>query len=656
MYFFGGASLSIGGGLLPPRYGTSSTRGSASGSGRSSPRRVVPGGKDELLALPLAFRLTFRFWTTAVGPGERVQVVGSVPELGMWNPGGAVTLSRTDRRHQDDIYEVCIECEDAEPEWSTIDYKYIALAENGGIRWLDGGDNRHLRLRDSDLLLGSLDVRDDLCRCIYHTHQDTGYRDTLYVSGKGRSLGNEDPALARKMNRQDGGLWHSGPIEIPLRDLTNDGFTLRLCVIPGQSMSDKDLKEHWETHASTVSVTKDSSEIDILPETVLPDREEISQDIRRGLRMAHRAQELSEKGQSEDALFVLQEELKSMMLEKCSLETQLSTAHENIAKLEYQIKVDSVSTDEVSEEWKFELNKALVALKQHQDVGFEESSGDLSIDCRLNAMETDTDRLFDDRKTLGTQTHELHRWKQENECERKGIEQSELSQPVQQLQYEYSTLRSSLGEKEKTIQILQTELLRKNEELDNVKCCLEAQLSAALENVAKLEYQIKVDSASSDDLSQEWKFELNKARVALNHGQDIGSEESSIEISLENKLLALETDMDRTLKERDTLRTRIQELLLYKQENERKWKEMEQSEPSQPVQQLQCECSTLRASLEEKGKRIQVLETEILEKNEDLDNANSTISKYESYLSKMTSEMRLVESQVQVLVSQLFPK
>ncbi|MBZ9691920.1 phospholipase D-like domain-containing protein [Clostridium sp. M14] len=75
-------------------------------------------------------------------PGDKVVVVGNVPELGDWNVENGLVMSTSD-----DLFPDWFVKADIDPGVS-IEYKYVILRENGDAEWEDGL-NRNLNIPDT---------------------------------------------------------------------------------------------------------------------------------------------------------------------------------------------------------------------------------------------------------------------------------------------------------------------------------------------------------------------------------------------------------------------------------------------------------------------------------------------------------------------------
>lgn len=147
--------------------------------------------------------------------GERVFLVGSVEELGGWNPQKAILLRHVDdvARAGDMAWECSVDFDANAGRESTFEYRYFAqVGESAGfqpdksIRW-ENRFNRKAVLHTSDVFLGRSDFDDRFEPARLRHPRNLTYGQNLYVLGEPDELGGWDPLCSRRMNWNPGNLW-----------------------------------------------------------------------------------------------------------------------------------------------------------------------------------------------------------------------------------------------------------------------------------------------------------------------------------------------------------------------------------------------------------------------------------------------------------------
>lgn len=110
------ADISITGGSNPTTTLATSTRTSASPTGSCTPAATV--------AVTFQERVATSF-------GQTIKIVGSVAELGNWNPSAAPTLSAAGYTSSNPIWSYTANL----PAGTTFQYKFINVASNGAVTW-----------------------------------------------------------------------------------------------------------------------------------------------------------------------------------------------------------------------------------------------------------------------------------------------------------------------------------------------------------------------------------------------------------------------------------------------------------------------------------------------------------------------------------------
>ena len=102
------------------------------------PTAIVPGGGDETVTSTIAepspttcfVSVTFDVLVTTIF-GETIKVVGSVPELGNWNPNNGIPLSAGAYTQDNPLWSVTFSMTPGQ----TFEYKFVNVAEDGSVRW-----------------------------------------------------------------------------------------------------------------------------------------------------------------------------------------------------------------------------------------------------------------------------------------------------------------------------------------------------------------------------------------------------------------------------------------------------------------------------------------------------------------------------------------
>ena len=85
--------------------------------------------------------VTFSLYVTGLRKGERLYLVGETPVLGSWEPVNALPMQQRVPNRWSVTFDVA-------SLWSgSLHYKFIAVGEDGSVRW-ESGDNRHILLPD----------------------------------------------------------------------------------------------------------------------------------------------------------------------------------------------------------------------------------------------------------------------------------------------------------------------------------------------------------------------------------------------------------------------------------------------------------------------------------------------------------------------------
>ena len=83
--------------------------------------------------------VTFSVYATGLRSGERLHLVGDADVLGAWEPARALPMQQRVPNRWSVTFDVAT-------LWSgALDYKFIAVGEDGSVRW-EAGDNRHILL------------------------------------------------------------------------------------------------------------------------------------------------------------------------------------------------------------------------------------------------------------------------------------------------------------------------------------------------------------------------------------------------------------------------------------------------------------------------------------------------------------------------------
>lgn len=88
--------------------------------------------------------VTFSLYVTGLQQGERLYLTGEADVLGRWNPSKAIPMQQRVPNRWSVTFDVS-------NLWSgKLEYKFIAVGEDGAIRW-EQGENRHILLPDFEL-------------------------------------------------------------------------------------------------------------------------------------------------------------------------------------------------------------------------------------------------------------------------------------------------------------------------------------------------------------------------------------------------------------------------------------------------------------------------------------------------------------------------
>ena len=85
--------------------------------------------------------VTFSIYVTGLRKGERLHLVGETPVLGSWEPSKALPMQQRVPNRWSVTFDV------SELWCGGLYYKFIAVGEDGSVRW-ESGDNRHILLPD----------------------------------------------------------------------------------------------------------------------------------------------------------------------------------------------------------------------------------------------------------------------------------------------------------------------------------------------------------------------------------------------------------------------------------------------------------------------------------------------------------------------------
>lgn len=98
-----------------------------SGGGSSPTTSVVPTSTP----LPCsAVAVTFNQLVTTV-VGETIKLVGSIPQLGSWNPGSAIPLSASGYTNGNPLWSITTSL----PTGTSFEYKFIKVSSSGAVSW-----------------------------------------------------------------------------------------------------------------------------------------------------------------------------------------------------------------------------------------------------------------------------------------------------------------------------------------------------------------------------------------------------------------------------------------------------------------------------------------------------------------------------------------
>lgn len=180
---------------------TSSPTASPTTSPTTSPTSSPTDPPDDTVAASVAVTATTYF-------GQNVYIVGSVPQLGNWDPARAVPLSSaTYPTWQGDV---------TLPAGTTVEYKYLKKNPDGTVTWESRG-NRSVTTPSS----GSVALRDrwdeataPLSTVAFDVHAATTHGQHVFVVGNLPALGGWDPAKAIPLSSAGYPQWR-GTVVVP---------------------------------------------------------------------------------------------------------------------------------------------------------------------------------------------------------------------------------------------------------------------------------------------------------------------------------------------------------------------------------------------------------------------------------------------------------
>uniref|UniRef100_A0A7S3EHE1 Formin-like protein n=2 Tax=Rhodosorus marinus TaxID=101924 RepID=A0A7S3EHE1_9RHOD len=182
------------------------TSGLTSSTEDSSQEGLTPDENNRVISLRFSVNFGTRF-------GERVYIIGSVPELGEWNVERALPLVHSmDELAGDYQWDITVDFDAAASRESSFEYRYFAQANEGvfdpniSIRW-ENRFNRKAMLHTSDVFLGRSDFDDRYEPARLRIPQNLAYGQNLYILGEPDEIGGWDPVCARRMNWNPGNVW-----------------------------------------------------------------------------------------------------------------------------------------------------------------------------------------------------------------------------------------------------------------------------------------------------------------------------------------------------------------------------------------------------------------------------------------------------------------
>ncbi|KAJ8903414.1 hypothetical protein NDN08_004522 [Rhodosorus marinus] len=182
------------------------TSGLTSSSEDANQVVITPDENNRVITLRFSVNFGTRF-------GERVYIIGSVPELGEWNVERALPLVHSlDDLAGDYQWDITVDFGAAASRESNFEYRYFAQANDGqfdpniSIRW-ENRFNRKAVLHTSDVFLGRSDFDDRYEPARLRIPQNLAYGQNLYILGEPDEIGGWDPVCARRMNWNPGNVW-----------------------------------------------------------------------------------------------------------------------------------------------------------------------------------------------------------------------------------------------------------------------------------------------------------------------------------------------------------------------------------------------------------------------------------------------------------------
>eukprot|EP00190_Bangiopsis_sp_CCMP1999_P001754 CAMPEP_0198732548 /NCGR_PEP_ID=MMETSP1475-20131203/36522_1 /TAXON_ID= ORGANISM="Unidentified sp., Strain CCMP1999" /NCGR_SAMPLE_ID=MMETSP1475 /ASSEMBLY_ACC=CAM_ASM_001111 /LENGTH=994 /DNA_ID=CAMNT_0044495685 /DNA_START=80 /DNA_END=3064 /DNA_ORIENTATION=+ len=205
--------------------------------------------------------ITMRFSVNfATRFGERVYVVGSLPELGNWDVKRATPLKHNeDERVGDFLWETELQLRADSNMDSLFEYRYFAqhgpyFNEAENIRW-ENRFNRKAKLHTADVFLGRSDFDDRYESARLRVPRKLSYGQNIYLLGEPDELGGWDPACARRLNWNTGNVWD---LVVTFRASTIESNFIYKILVTGDgyeelSRADQDRLwyEHGEQHEAT---------------------------------------------------------------------------------------------------------------------------------------------------------------------------------------------------------------------------------------------------------------------------------------------------------------------------------------------------------------------------------------------------------------------
>ncbi|GGT03711.1 hypothetical protein GCM10010156_71980 [Planobispora rosea] len=145
---------------------------------------------------------------TATHLGQNVFVVGSAPQLGAWNPAGAVALSPADYPR----WRASVPL----PGGTAVQYKYIKKDSAGAVTW-ESSPNRAFTAPAAGTV-----TRDDVwaqgapgqVAASFNVEAATAFGQNVFVVGNLPELGGWDPAKALRLSSGDYPVWR-GALLLP---------------------------------------------------------------------------------------------------------------------------------------------------------------------------------------------------------------------------------------------------------------------------------------------------------------------------------------------------------------------------------------------------------------------------------------------------------